>query len=533
MPTPTIDEGFFRGIICIGGIMPIGGVGMSIPEWAKKMKGEHQAIQEKGGLYYLYDVKYSYDPAKKRSKTASKTYLGRLDRDKGLVEKAIRIPAEKAGSRIGCPLEYEASRLLEALGGDIREALVSVFGEREGDAIMAIGKIGVIEKQPEKRIRNAYETSYESVLHPGLALSPASISRLTEEIGRDRDAQLRFMRRFVGGASHLIFDGTRLVCYSGGVSLARVGYNHSGIWDPQVNLLYCFSLRPSKMPVYYMPFAGNKPDVSNLMTSVRELGLEGVCLICDKGFRDEGSLPELRESGLTLITPLRRTSSRVDYSFMEGREGSAAAFGGSAFLYRGRPIYYRVTQRCECVDAEVKRRGRKPKGYVPKTERVRRDQVVLYMDSRLREDEESDYARRMVRGEEGFTAEGMAESEKYFGTIALSVNADMGAEELFQTYKERELIEDGNKAYKHVLGKFASNKQGDDSYNGWLFLNHVSLMLYYRVLGRIKEKGLSSKYSVEDVIDVAKRITMQNIGGRWNENVPALSDMKPYTEVMQ
>ena len=49
----------------------------------------------------------------------------------------------------------------------------------------------------------------------------------------------------------------------------------------------------------------------------------------------------------------------------------------------------------------------------------------------------------------------------------------------------------------------------------------------------LKEKGLSSKYSVEDVISVAKRITMQNINGEWNENIPALSDLKAYTEVMQ
>ncbi|MCI5670653.1 MAG: hypothetical protein MR335_06740, partial [Bacilli bacterium] len=58
-----------------------------------------------------------------------------------------------------------------------------------------------------------------------------------------------------------------------------------------------------------------------------------------------------------------------------------------------------------------------------------------------------------------------------------------------------------------------------------------SLMLYYRVLGKIKEKGLTTKYSVEDVIDVAKRITMQQIDGQWNENVPALTDMRPYTEI--
>ena len=51
------------------------------------------------------------------------------------------------------------------------------------------------------------------------------------------------------------------------------------------------------------------------------------------------------------------------------------------------------------------------------------------------------------------------------------------------------------------------------------------------MLGKRKGKGLTAKYSAEDVIDVAKRITMQQIDGQWNENVPALTDMRPYTQI--
>lgn len=167
----------------------------------------------------------------------------------------------------------------------------------------------------------------------------------------------------------------------------------------------------------------------------------------------------------------------------------------------------------------------------PEYETVQKDLTVLFLD--LKNDESSTYSIHMANNDEGYDEKGMKENEKYFGTIALSVNRDMTPQELFTTYKERELIEDGNKAYKDVLDNFASNKHGTDTYKGWLFINHIALMLYYRVLGKIKEKGLSSKYSVEDVIDVAKRITMQNIAGEWNENVPALSDLKAYTDVFQ
>ena len=213
---------------------------MAIPDWAKKLRGKGQAIHERGVNYYLYDVKYGYDRKTKRSKTISKTYVGKLDEKLGIIRTEKKILQSEIKKSIGCPLEYEATNLLEILGKDIRDALVSEFGESDGNAIMAMGKIGLIEKSPEKRIRLSYESSYESVRYPGLSLSPSSVSRLTERIGRERDVQLRFMKRFVDGSTHLIFDGTRLVCYSKDIDLARVGYNHSEIWDPQVNLMYCF-----------------------------------------------------------------------------------------------------------------------------------------------------------------------------------------------------------------------------------------------------------------------------------------------------
>ena len=195
---------------------------MAIPDWAAKLKGANQAIQKVGERYYLYDVRYGYDREKQRSKVISKTYVGRLDEEKGIIGgKRKGVPTHRPA--VGSPLEYEASNLLEILGRDIRENLTEVFGEEDSALIMAIGKIGVIEKQPEKRIRNAYESSYESVRRPGLSLSAASISRLTERIGRQRGLQLRFMRKYVGESTHLIFDGTRLVCYSKEVELARIG----------------------------------------------------------------------------------------------------------------------------------------------------------------------------------------------------------------------------------------------------------------------------------------------------------------------
>lgn len=321
---------------------------------------------------------------------------------------------------------------------------------------MAIAKIGVTEKEPEKRLVNAYRCSYESMRYPDLSLSPSSVSHLTKEIGLSRDLQLRFFHRYVDGSTHLIFDGTRLVCFSKDIDMARIGYNHSMIADPQINLMYCFSLRPAEIPIYFMPFAGNKPDISDIMASINELGLKDATLICDKRFYSKGNLDEMRTGGLRLITPLKRNSDDIDRPFLWGNEGSVLTYEG-LFSYHERTIYYHVCQKFG--KAEIQKRshkgGRKTKGHRPEFTETGKDLVVLYLDSSFRTMEEEGYSQMMLLGKKDYSGDDMKENERYLGTITLRINSDMDPQELFEIYKERELIEDGNKAHKNVLNAYA------------------------------------------------------------------------------
>ena len=91
---------------------------MAIPDWAAKLKGANQAIQKVGERYYLYDVRYGYDREKQRSKVISKTYVGRLDEEKGIIGGKRKVGSAHRPA-VGSPLEYEASNLLEILGKDI------------------------------------------------------------------------------------------------------------------------------------------------------------------------------------------------------------------------------------------------------------------------------------------------------------------------------------------------------------------------------------------------------------------------------
>ena len=137
------------------------------------------------------------------------------------------------------------------------------------------------------------------------------------------------------------------------------------------------------------------------------------------------------------------------------------------------------------------------------------------LDTDLKNAEVKTFTSRVIEGRTQYTYDNMLEKLPAMGTMTIRSNLDMEPMQLYTTYKEREIIEDSNKAYKNELDKTSSNLQDDTAYYGWLFLNHISLMLYYRVFNCIKGKGLTSKYSPRDIMAMMRRITKQKLDNDW------------------
>lgn len=483
------------------------------PDWVEAHRGPGREIKKKGNCFYLSTYKTIYDKKSKKPKKVTLQYLGKITPD-GLQAPVVR----EREIKINPPLEFGTYHLLDVLGKDILDNLAEVFGEDIGQTIFVLGKQGIVEPAPMKRRGLIYDNSYDSVTYPGKALSPASLTRLLADIGGQREKQVKFMKKYLTQDQYIIFDGTRLVIYSGSNELGQLGYNHCGIKAPQANLLYCFSLRPTKGPVYFRVNAGDKTDYDTIVNAIYETEIKNVIMIADKGFGSQSNFNFFKENGLSFIVPLRRDSNEIDYSTIDTQKYTT--FDGY-FAYHDRTILYQVLSRNGIKEqkVEVKKRGRKKKGEDDNVEyemvRIAERLTVLFLDVTLRGQEMNDYAMRLRQANEGYTMGGFGEKQDSFGTITLTSNVDLTAEELYGIYKERGLIEDGNKAYKNVLDVGASNLQSEQSYNGWLFVNHIALMLYYRIFNRLKEKNVNQCISVEDVIARLSRVTMQKIDGKW------------------
>lgn len=101
----------------------------------------------------------------------------------------------------------------------------------------------------------------------------------------------------------------------------------------------------------------------------------------------------------------------------------------------------------------------------------------------------------------GLTVETFHQKQHTFGTITLITNLkELPAQKVFEYYKSRVGIEQMFDAFKNILQADKSYMRSDYSMEGWMFINYLSLVYYYKIYQRLIEKELLSKYTPLDVI---------------------------------
>jgi transposase len=304
-----------------------------------------------------------------------------------------------------------------------------------------------------------------------------------KDFGGNREKIVEFMKHFIAGSEHMIFDGTSILSKSENMEINRVGYNVSREYDPQINLLYAFACE-SKQPAYYRIIPGNVRDISALKLSVTEAELENVVVVADKGFGSEANFKMLAGASLKYIIPLKRNSLSYDTTKLE--TGNKASLDGY-FMFNSRPIWY-----------------------------YKLDDIVIFLDADLKNREEKQYLNNIEKKKDGYTMESFIERQYKFGTIALKHNTSKVPSEIYCLYKERGEIEQSFDFLKNLLEQDKSYMQDSKSLETWAFINHISLLLNYKIYNLLREKKLLAKFSVGDFITHLKYIFKVNFNNEWH-----------------
>ncbi|KWW26639.1 MAG: Uncharacterized protein AUK63_2565 [bacterium P3] len=454
---------------------------MAYPEWVEKYRKAGTNITCIRGKYYLYEATSKWDPVKKRAQKKTGKYLGRITENDGLIP-----PKEKTdvSEKISVK-EYGASKFLCETGADILEELRYRF-PTEGEKIFALAILRIIEKCPFKRADFLYERSYLSELFGKMALSSASIVRLLQDFGTKRVQHVGFMKEYMKDSGYILFDGTNIISQSENMDINRPGYNSHRQYDPQINLLYAFSMS-TEAPGYYRVLPGNIKDVRAFRKSVEELGIKNVIIIADKGFGSEENFELLRESGMQYIVPLKRNNGYCDREKL--KTGRREDFDGY-FLFNGRAIWY--------YEYEID--GRR---------------FIMYLDESLKSKEERDYLQRLEEKKEDYSNEGFMSKQYHFGTITFHTNLSDDPKEVYILYKMRNAIEQTFDFLKNLLDQDHTYLQSEQAVESWAFINHISLMLVYRLYSLMKNAELISDFSVQDLISHLKYIQRLKINNSW------------------
>ena len=468
------------------------------PEIARHRKPGTQ-IKCIRGHYYLTKVTSRWDPVAKKVRKVYQGHLGTVTADGFVPRRSVRRPADaKTYSK-----EFGATWAVSELTGDIHEALRRHF-PADADWLYVTALLRCVRHCAMRYTEHFYGVSYLSERFPGLSLSSPSLSNLMTALGFRRAQMVAFMREFVPEKdAYMLFDGTAMVCNSRNIYEAQRGYNSHGCHDPQINLMYAAAIRQERlMPVFYKRYPGSVRDVSAFENMRNEMGARNYIAVCDKGFVKAKDQAKLEEMGLPYIAPLRRNSSEYERAPLE--KPGLTGFQGR-FMYNGRIVWH----------------------YAQPAAAGARHRYVLYLDETLRHLEQSAVRDADDIGSE--TADKVAKIARrqlLCGTICLKTSLmDCDAKSLYSTYKIREEVEQLFDTYKAEEDFNTTGMHSPETQEACLFLNHLSIMMAYRVYNVLRRNGALKKYAaVKTPESYLWDVRVTNAGDGWQlEPIPKTS----------
>ena len=125
--------------------------------------------------------------------------------------------------------------------------------------------------------------------------------------------------------------------------------------------------------------------------------------------------------------------------------------------------------------------------------------ITVFLDERLRAEEEKDYLSRIEKNDTA-TLDNFFEIQHRMGTIAVITDLDKSGERIYNLLKSRVEIEIMFDAFKNVLNADKTYMRDDYQMEGWMFINFIALVFYYRLYRILADNSLLKRYTPNDVL---------------------------------
>jgi len=458
------------------------------PYWVTIYKEKGTEVKKIGNNYYLYKITSKWNPIKKRPDKITEKYLGTITSDGVRKSKHERIIESMKNITTK---EFGATWFILENNKDITELLRTLYPHAWRE-IIVFSVFRLLYNSPIKNLLDYYSTSFISETINNAHMSPKRIGNLLGELGKEREKAKMFLYHFISGTKFAVIDLTHVFSFSENIISATLGYNSKEEFLPQVNLIFIFSL-DNHSPAYFRMIPGSVRDVSSLVLTVKESGVRNVVLIGDKGFYSEDNvqklekLDELEEGGIHYILPLKRNISLIDYTKI--KKGDRREFD-DYFMFEKRAIWY------YSYPIDDKRK------------------IIVFLDEKLKAEEEKDYLSRIEKDDkEGL--EKFFEKQYSLGTISVITDLQENATRIYELLKCRIEIENLVDTFKNVLNADRTYMRDDHQLEGWMLINFIALVFYYRIYRLLVGNKLLNNYSPHDVLIHLSRVYKLKIGDKW------------------
>ena len=423
----------------------------------QRRKGERQLeIKRSNNAYYVYRSTTYWDKElKKRRKRSG--YIGRLDREKGLVKSSRRVLSAISPRSV---FRYGDSMLLRKSMEGIMQPLKDAFPDIWPE-LYAMALTRMTGYVPLKRVRGRWEKLYNPD-GTGPPLEPSHLSDVLRMAGVDRDGQRSLFAALTRG-KQFAYDLTAVFTRSS-MNIADLGHNSAGAYVPQVNLIMLSSIS-GHTPSMVRAVPGSVADVKTVRATLGDIDLSSLTLVLDRGFFSEENMEELAEGGLKFILPARRNS------LLYGR--AAQRMSGHLF-YQGRLVKF-----------SRKNAGKK--------------RLYLFEDSELRKEEEGTLYRMLDEVKMGKNE--FDERMRKAGRILIISNMDADEKDVYEMYKRREEAEQQFDTFKNTLHSDVMYLRDDESVFGHMFVSFLSLYGYCTIQNMLRAASMLSKVSPNDLLE--------------------------------
>ena len=311
-------------------------------------------------------------------------------------------------------------------------------------------------------------------------------------MGQARGSIVDFFGHFRKGSRFVLIDGTHLTTSTKSNDMANPGYNNQKNFKPQINALFIFA-QDEKVPLYYRLTPGDIREITSMKLAVDESGLQKVVIVSDKGFYSKKNVENLLEQGLHFAIPLKRNNTLIDYELI--KKADKQKFSGF-FLYQKRPIWF------------IQRRIKMKNKYC---------MLYLFLDEQLYQEEQRDYLIRLQNKRQEYSIDKFHERQHRFGTLALVtyLPKKTTAQKAFEHFKTRNEVEQMIDVFKNILNADRSYMRDKYHLEGWMFINHIALMMYYRIYKELRANNMLSKYAPIDLLEYLDRVNKIKIDNQW------------------